>query len=131
MTNRAEKKHSAFWGVMVIAGTVIGGGIYLFESCRSWFFFRCFYPYGTLVLNASFRVIVLQSKLNYPVAPVNTITKDLMVTPGTLSAVLPLPWFYILTYAYISANGAIISETISMNLGYHANPRIVESAQPF
>ncbi|HBA4063188.1 hypothetical protein, partial [Escherichia coli] len=26
MTDQAEKKHSAFWGVMVIAGTVIGGG---------------------------------------------------------------------------------------------------------
>ncbi|MGC6745897.1 aromatic amino acid transport family protein [Escherichia coli] len=37
-----------------------------------------------------------------------------------------MPSFSIsLTYAYISANGAIISETISMNLGYHANPRIV------
>ncbi|ECN8703424.1 hypothetical protein ACVD1B_17430, partial [Escherichia coli] len=24
MTDQAEKKHSAFWGVMVIAGTVIG-----------------------------------------------------------------------------------------------------------
>ena len=27
MTDQAEKKHSAFWGVMVIAGTVIGGGM--------------------------------------------------------------------------------------------------------
>ncbi len=28
MTDQAEKKHSAFWGVMVIAGTVIGGGMF-------------------------------------------------------------------------------------------------------
>ncbi|NYY76649.1 hypothetical protein DMI62_08045 [Escherichia coli] len=25
-----KKKHSAFWGVMVIAGTVIGGGMFAF-----------------------------------------------------------------------------------------------------
>lgn len=28
MTDQAEKKHSAFLGVMVIAGTVIGGGMF-------------------------------------------------------------------------------------------------------
>ncbi|PZT58079.1 tryptophan permease, partial [Escherichia coli] len=79
MTDQAEKKHSAFWGVMVIAGTVIGGGMFALpvDLAGAWFF------WGAFIL-----IIVL-------------------------------------TYAYISANGAIISETISMNLGYHANPRIV------
>ncbi|XPE43162.1 aromatic amino acid transport family protein [Shigella flexneri] len=48
------------------------------------------------------------------------------MTPKHYQQYNQLPSFlYILTYAYISANGAMHRETISMNLGYHANPRIV------
>ncbi|WP_423812308.1 aromatic amino acid transport family protein, partial [Pseudomonas aeruginosa] len=39
MTDQAEKKHSAFWGVMVIAGTVIGGGMFALpvDLAGAWF----------------------------------------------------------------------------------------------
>lgn len=43
-----------------------------------------------------------------------------MISGATVAFVL-----YILTYAYISANGAIISETISMHSDGHVNPRII------
>lgn len=72
-------------------------------------------------------LLLLEANLNYPVgSSFNTITKDLIgnkwniVSGFTVAFVL-----YILTYAYISANGAIISETIAMNQGTHVNPRIV------
>ena len=71
--------------------------------------------------------LLLEANLNYPVgSSFNTITKDLIGnTWNIISGITVAFVLYILTYAYISANGAIISETISMNLGYHANPRIV------
>lgn len=77
--------------------------------------------------NASFRVIVIRSKFKLSRRlQFNTITKDLIGnTWNIISGITVAFVLYILTYAYISANGAIISETISMNLGYHANPRIV------
>lgn len=72
-------------------------------------------------------LLLLEANLNYPVgSSFNTITKDLIGnTRNIISGITVAFVLYILTYAYISANGAIISETISMNLGYHANPRIV------
>lgn len=72
-------------------------------------------------------LLLLEANLNYPVgSSFNTITKDLIGnTWNIISGITVAFVLYILTYAYISANGAIISETISMNLGYHANPRIV------
>ena len=44
MTDQAEKKHSAFWGVMVIAGTVIGGGMFALpvDLAGAWFFWGAF-----------------------------------------------------------------------------------------
>ena len=40
MTDQSEKKHSAFRGVMVIAGTVIGGGMLALplDLAEAWFF---------------------------------------------------------------------------------------------
>lgn len=63
MTDQAEKKHSAFWGVMVIAGTVIGGGMFALPvDLAGAGFLGCLYPYHCTVFNASFRVIVIRSK---------------------------------------------------------------------
>ena len=44
MTDQSEKKHSAFWGVMVIAGTVIGGGMFALpvDLAGAWFFWGAF-----------------------------------------------------------------------------------------
>ena len=48
MTDQSEKKHSAFWGVMVIAGTVIGGGMFALpvDLAGAWFLlspgFQCY-----------------------------------------------------------------------------------------
>lgn len=129
MTDQAEKKHSAFWGVMVIAGTVIGGGMFALpvDLAGAWFFWGAF-----ILIIARFSMLhsgllLLEANLNYPVgSSFNTITKDLIGnTRNIISGITVAFVLYILTYAYISANGAIISETISMNLGYHANPRIV------
>ncbi|GAB3919037.1 hypothetical protein GCM10029976_004780 [Kribbella albertanoniae] len=64
MTDQAEKKHSAFWGVMVIAGTVIGGGMFALpvDPCRS-LVFGALLSYYRLVFNVTFRAIIIRSKL--------------------------------------------------------------------
>lgn len=63
MTDQSEK-HSAFWGVMVIAGTVIGGGMFALpvDLAGAGFLGR-FYSYYRLVFNVTFRAIIIRSKL--------------------------------------------------------------------
>lgn len=81
MTDQAEKKHSAFWGVMVIAGTVIGGGMFALpvDLAYVWFFWGAF-----ILIIARFSMLhsgllLLEANLNYPVgSSFNTITKDLI-----------------------------------------------------
>ncbi|HFW4211876.1 TPA: low affinity tryptophan permease TnaB [Salmonella enterica subsp. enterica serovar Reading] len=128
MEENSSSKHSSFWGIMVIAGTVIGGGMFALpvDLAGAWFF------WGALILIISWfsmlhsGLLLLEANLNYPVgSSFNTITKDLIGNKwNIISGVTVAFVLYILTYAYISANGAIISETISMHSGGHVNPRI-------
>lgn len=129
MDDNTNNKHSSFWGIMVIAGTVIGGGMFALpvDLAGSWFFWGAF-----ILLIAWFSMLhsgllLLEANLNYPVgSSFNTITKDLMGKGWNIFSGITVAFvLYILTYAYISANGAIISETISMNLGEQVNPRII------
>lgn len=129
MEENSNAKHSSFWGIMVIAGTVIGGGMFALpvDLSGAWFFWGAFILIIVWFSMMHSGLLLLEANLNYPIgSSFNTITKDLIgnkwniVSGFTVAFVL-----YILTYAYISANGAIISETISMNMGYRVNPRIV------
>lgn len=40
MEENSSSKHSSFWGIMVIAGTVIGGGMFALpvDLAGAWFF---------------------------------------------------------------------------------------------
>lgn len=129
MEENLETKHSSFWGVMVIAGTVIGGGMFALpvDLAGAWFFWAAF-----ILLIAWFSMLhsgllLLEANLNYPVgSSFNTITKDLIGNTWNIVSGITVAFvLYILTYAYISANGAIISETIAINQGSHVNPRII------
>ncbi|EBW7151991.1 low affinity tryptophan permease TnaB [Citrobacter braakii] len=129
MEENSSSKHSSFWGIMVIAGTVIGGGMFALpvDLAGAWFFWGAFILIISWFSMLHSGLLLLEANLNYPVgSSFNTITKDLIgnkwniISGATVAFVL-----YILTYAYISANGAIISETISMHSGEHVNPRII------
>ena len=64
MTDQSEKKHSAFWGVMVIAGTVNCGGMFAYLlTLPEPGFFGALYSYYRLVFNVTFRAIIIRSKL--------------------------------------------------------------------
>lgn len=129
MEENSNSKHSSFWGIMVIAGTVIGGGMFALpvDLAGAWFFWGAFILIISWFSMLHSGLLLLEANLNYPVgSSFNTITKDLIgnkwnvISGATVAFVL-----YILTYAYISANGAIISETISMHSDGQVNPRII------
>lgn len=129
MDDKYEAKHSSFWGIMVIAGTVIGGGMFALpvDLAGAWFF------WGTFILIIAWfsmlhsGLLLLEANLNYPVgASFNTITKDLLGSRWNLFSGITVAFvLYILTYAYISANGAIISETLAMQSGHEVNARAI------
>ncbi|EAA2595289.1 low affinity tryptophan permease TnaB [Salmonella enterica] len=125
----SNTKHSSFWGIMVIAGTVIGGGMFALpvDLAGAWFFWGAFILIITWFSMMHSGLLLLEANLNYPVgSSFNTITKDLIGNKWNIISGITVAFvLYILTYAYISANGAIISETITINSGMHVNPRIV------
>lgn len=69
MTDQAEKKHSAFWGVMVIAGTVIGGGMFALpvDLAGAWFFWGAFILIIAWFSMLHSGLLLLEANLNYPV----------------------------------------------------------------
>lgn len=107
MTDQSEKKHSAFWGVMVIAGTVIGGGMFALpvDLAGAWFFWGAFILIIAWFSMLHSGLLLLEANLNYPVgSSFNTITKDLIGnTWNIISGITVAFVLYILTYAYISA----------------------------
>lgn len=129
MEETSNTKHSSFWGVMVIAGTVIGGGMFALpvNLAGAWFFWGAFILIISWFSMLHSGLLLLEANLNYPIgSSFNTITKDLIGNRWNIVSGITVAFvLYILTYAYISANGAIISETISMNSGYHVNSRVV------
>ncbi|MCW0349775.1 low affinity tryptophan permease TnaB [Pantoea ananatis] len=129
MEENTDQKHSAFWGVMVIAGTVIGGGMFALpvDLAGAWFF------WGALILIIAWfsmlhsGLLLLEANLNYPTgSSFNTLTKDLLGKRwNVISGITVAFVLYILTYAYISANGAIIGETLSMHSSMTIPSRVV------
>ena len=67
MTDQAEKKHSAFWGVMVIAGTVIGGGMFALpvDLAGAWFFWGAFILIIAWFSMLHSGLLLLEANLNY------------------------------------------------------------------
>lgn len=129
MEDNSSAKHSSFWGIMVIAGTVIGGGMFALpvDLAGAWFFWGAFILIISWFSMLHSGLLLLEANLNYPVgSSFNTITKDLIGNKWNIVSGITVAFvLYILTYAYISANGAIISETIRMNSGVNMNPRVI------
>ncbi|WP_210461774.1 low affinity tryptophan permease TnaB [Pantoea ananatis] len=129
MEENTDQKHSAFWGVMVIAGTVIGGGMFALpvDLAGAWFFWGAFILIIAWFSMLHSGLLLLEANLNYPTgSSFNTLTKDLLGKRwNVISGVTVAFVLYILTYAYISANGAIISETLSMHSSMTIPSRVI------
>ena len=87
MTDQAEKKHSAFWGVMVIAGTVIGGGMFALpvDLAGAWFFWGAFILIIAWFSMLHSGLLLLEANLNYPIEqPVSPSYSDFSFLPTSL-----------------------------------------------
>ncbi|MBW1255519.1 low affinity tryptophan permease TnaB [Pantoea allii] len=129
MEDNTDQKHSSFWGVMVIAGTVIGGGMFALpvDLAGAWFFWGAFILIIAWFSMLHSGLLLLEANINYPVgSSFNTLTKDLLgKTWNIISGITVAFVLYILTYAYISANGAIISETLSMHSSINIKSELI------
>ncbi|EKY3119820.1 tryptophan permease [Cronobacter turicensis] len=108
-------------GVVIIAGTIIGAGMFSLPVVMSgaWFFWSLLALVFTWFCMLHSGLMLLEANLNYHIgASFDTITRDLlgkgwnMVNGASVAFVL-----YILTYAYISASGSVLHHTLAgMNI---------------
>ncbi|EOL9025968.1 tryptophan permease [Cronobacter sakazakii] len=108
-------------GVVIIAGTIIGAGMFSLPVVMSgaWFFWSLLALVFTWFCMLHSGLMLLEANLNYHIgASFDTITRDLLgkgwnvVNGASVAFVL-----YILTYAYISASGSVIHHTLTgMNI---------------
>ncbi len=108
--------HSLFGGSMIIAGTIIGAGMFSLPVVMSgaWFFWSVTALIVTWFCMLHSGLMILEANLNYsPGASFDTITKDLLGKSWNIINGLSIAFvLYILTYAYISASGSIIEHTL-------------------
>lgn len=106
------------WGTLIIAGTIIGAGMFslpvvMAGAWFSWSSLMLILTWFSMLLSG---LLYLEASLHYPAgASFNTVTRDLMGAGWNaingLSVVFVLG---ILTYAYISASGAIIQRSLHL-----------------
>lgn len=108
--------HSLFGGSMIIAGTIIGAGMFSLPVVMSgaWFFWSVAALIVTWFCMLHSGLMILEANLNFsPGASFDTITKDLLGKSWNIINGLSIAFvLYILTYAYISASGSIIEHTL-------------------
>ncbi|EQA0398565.1 hypothetical protein AWE03_003036 [Escherichia coli] len=115
MTDQAEKKHSAFWGVMVIAGTVIGGGMFALpvDLAGAWFFWGAFILIIAWFSMLHSGLLLLEANLNYPVgSSFNTITKDLI--GNTWNIISGIIEFCLLVFSNLAVASSFFGVTLGL-----------------
>lgn len=120
-SGKAKKLPSILGGVMIIAGTTIGGGMIAIPIATAglWFYRSIFvlvYAWFCMTISG---LMLVEANLHYPKgASFDTMVKDLLgkkwniITGITISFVL-----YTLVYAYITVGGSITTEIINENQG--------------
>ncbi|CAO97373.1 tryptophan permease [Erwinia tasmaniensis] len=116
---------STLWGTLIIGGTIIGAGMFSLPVVMSgaWFAWSSVMLIVTWFCMLLSGLLYLEASLHYPAgASFNTVTRDLLGRGWNafngLSVVFVLS---ILTYAYISASGAIIQHSLNqLNVGISA-----------
>lgn len=121
-------KASLFGGAMIIGGTIVGAGMFSLPIVMAgpWFFWGVAVLILTWFCMLISGLMILEANLHYPIgASFNTIVKDLLgskwnvINGFTVAFVL-----YILTYAYISASGSVLSLTATNEFGIHLPAKI-------
>lgn len=112
-----HKRPSVFGGAMIISGTAVGAGMFSIPIVTSgvWFsgsILMLIYTWFCMFFSG---LMLLEVNLNYPAgSSFHTMVKDLLgKTWNTINGLSVAFVLYILTYAYISAGGSIISHTLT------------------
>ncbi|MTD26832.1 tryptophan permease [Erwinia sorbitola] len=113
----AVRLPSTLWGSLIISGTIIGAGMFSLPVVMSgaWFLWSS----GLLILTwfcmLLSGLLYLEASLHYPAgASFDTVTRDLLGRGWNLINGLSVVFVLgILTYAYISASGAIIQHSLN------------------
>lgn len=125
-STEVKKLPSILGGIMIIAGTTIGGGMIAIPIATAgiWFYrsiFVLIYAWFCMTISG---LMLVETNLHYPKgASFDTMVKDLLgkkwniITGVTISFVL-----YTLVYAYITVGGSITTEIINENQGLFAIP---------
>jgi tryptophan-specific transport protein len=113
----ASKLPSVLWGTLIITGTVVGAGMFSLPVVMSgaWFSWSAVILLLTWLCMLLSGLMFLEASLHYPSgAGFDTLTRDLLgrrwnwLNGASIAFVLG-----ILTYAYISASGAILQHTFA------------------
>ncbi|GKX59090.1 tryptophan permease [Leminorella grimontii] len=112
-----QKRPSVLGGAMIIAGTAVGAGMFSIPIVTSgvWFSGSTLMLVYTWFCMFFSGLMLLEANLNYEAgASFNTVVKGLLGNAWNAINGLSVAFvLYILTYAYISAGGSIISHTLS------------------
>ncbi|PHM63681.1 tryptophan permease [Xenorhabdus ishibashii] len=110
------KRPSIIGGAMIIAGTAVGAGMFSIPIVTSgvWFTGSIILLLYTSACMYFSGLMILEANINYPAgSSFHTVTKDLLGRSWSLLNDLSIAFvLYILTYAYISAGGSILSHNI-------------------
>jgi len=123
-----KSKASIFGGAMIIGATIVGAGMFSLPivMAGAWFFWGIAILFATWICMLISGLMILEANLNYPVgASFNTVVKDLLGNKwNILNGITVAFVLYILTYAYISASGSVLSLTAINEFGFLLSPRV-------
>ncbi|WP_416427685.1 tryptophan permease [Pseudomonas sp. App30] len=115
LARQHNRRPSILAGAMVIGGTIVGAGMFSLPVMMSglWFYGSVAMLVLTWFCTLHSGLMILEANLNYPPgASFSTITHDLLGSHwNRINGLSLLFVLYTLTYAYVSASGAVVHQT--------------------
>lgn len=128
MTEQKITKPSRLVGISIIAGATVGAGMFTLPVASSgmWFSWSMVILLFSWFCLFNSGLMILETNLNYPRgASFDTFVKDTLGKGWNHFNGLTLAFvLYILTYAYISGGGSIVSHTLDVSFGLSLPPII-------
>ncbi len=133
VSSQATKPPALVGGIAIITGTAVGAGMFSLPVVSSGMWFigsvLCLvFSWFCMYLSA---LMILETNLNYPEgASFDTFIKDVLGRSWNLLNGISLTFvLYILTYAYISGGGSMVSHSLQSSVGF--SPPLTQSGLLF
>lgn len=115
--NQTEKTPSVLGGAMIVAGTLVGAGMFSLPVASSgmWLMWSTFILLFSWFFMYHSSLMILETNLNYPVgSSFDTFVKDTLGTTwNTINGLGVAFVLYVLLYAYISGGGSVVNYTLN------------------